>query len=102
MRLILAILLLAGAGWSSIGTAKADQRWCAISNEGASNCGFASMPECRAQVAGTGGNCMPEAPVGHLQPNTGNAGPAAKDQKLDALLDRVNKKNDKLQICRGC
>jgi hypothetical protein len=77
------------------------QRWCSISNEGYSNCSFASLPACRASISGTGGNCMPEAPVGHRQPGTAKKA-SAPDAQLDALLDRVNKKNDKLILCRGC
>jgi hypothetical protein len=52
-------------------------------------------------VAGTGGNCMPQAPVGHRQPGTAKK-TAPPDAQLDALLDRVNKKSDKLILCRGC
>jgi hypothetical protein len=100
MHFVIAILLLCCAAWLT-GPAGAEQRWCSISNEGAGNCSFASIGQCRETMSGTGGNCIPEAPVGHLQPRTA-AGPAPKDEKLDALLDRVNKKNDKLILCRGC
>jgi uncharacterized protein DUF3551 len=98
MRSALAIPLLI-AVTASIAPAAA-QRWCSISSEGYNNCSFASIADCRADVSGTGGNCFPEAPVGHRQP--GNAKPSPPDTKLDALLDRVNKKNDKLILCRGC
>jgi hypothetical protein len=99
MRALLAVLLLSAA--SFILPAKAQQQWCAISNEGGNNCSFASQADCRATMAGTGGNCMPQAPAGHRQPGTAKT-PAPPDTQLDALLDRVNKKNDKLILCRGC
>ena len=98
MRPFLAILLLSAAPF--ILPAKA-QQWCAISNEGANNCSFASLGDCRATVAGTGGNCMPQAPAGHRQSGTAKKA-APPDAQLDALLDRVNKKSDKLILCRGC
>jgi hypothetical protein len=100
MRGALAVLFLFGL---FIDPAPAQQRWCAINNEGASNCSFVSLGTCRDSVSGTGGNCMPEAPVGHLQPgpNVGKRA-AARDERLDALIDRLNKKSDALTICRGC
>jgi len=103
MRPVLAMLFIAFVS-CPIGPAGAAQQWCAITSEGAANCSFGSIDQCRAEVSGTGGNCIPEAPVGHLQPRGANArgGPAPRDEKLDALLEKVNRKNDKLQICRGC
>src|SRR3954469_5103685 len=79
----------------------AAQNWCAISNQGATNCGFTTIDQCRAEVSGNGGSCIPEAPVGHRQPAVANIRPVPKDD-LAALQDRVNKKNDKLILCRGC
>jgi uncharacterized protein DUF3551 len=98
MRPFLAVLLLSVP---FILPASAQQRWCAISNEGSSNCGFASLADCRATATGTGGNCMPQAPVGHRQSGSART-PAPPDTQLDALLERVNRKNDKLILCRGC
>jgi hypothetical protein len=99
MRPLLAVLMLSVTPF--VLPAQAQQQWCAISNEGANNCAFASLAECRATVAGTGGNCMPQAPAGHRQSGTAKA-PAPSDTQLDALLDRVNKRSDKLILCRGC
>src|SRR3954470_3702090 len=80
----------------------AAQNWCAISNQGSTNCGFATIDQCRTEVSGNGGSCMPEAPVGHRQPVVTNARPLPKDD-LDELQDRVNKQNNKLNLCRrGC
>jgi hypothetical protein len=79
----------------------AAQNWCAISNQGATNCGFATIDQCRSEVSGNGGSCIPEAPVGHRQPRAVTSGPVPKDD-LDALQDRINKKNNKLILCRGC
>jgi hypothetical protein len=101
MRPVLATLLFCSAAWL-VETAHAEPHWCANTSEGSSNCSYISMEQCRASVSGTGGSCIPEAPVGHLQPRAANAKPAARDEKLDALLERVNRKNDKLILCRGC
>jgi Protein of unknown function (DUF3551) len=79
----------------------AAQNWCAISNQGATNCGFATIDQCRSEVSGNGGSCIPEAPVGHRQPRAANGGPVPKDD-LDAVQERINKKNNKLILCRGC
>jgi hypothetical protein len=80
---------------------QAEPHWCAISNEGASNCSFASLAQCRASVSGVGGHCMPEAPIGHRQPGAAKTA-SAPDPQLDALLERVNRKSEKLILCRGC
>ena len=101
MRAAFAILLLTATA-SFIDAANAQQRWCAISNEGSSNCSFASMTDCRAQVSGSGGNCMPEAPVGHRQPTPSARAANLPKDNLDAMLERVNKKDSKIQLCRGC
>jgi hypothetical protein len=101
MRIALAALLLTAASFIAAAAPAEQQRWCSISNEGYNNCSFASLSDCRAVVTGTGGTCIPEAPVGHRQPGTAKT-PSAPDPQLDALLDRVNKKNDKLILCRGC
>jgi hypothetical protein len=90
MRATLTALILSAAGTIIVEDATA-QSWCAISNQGAANCG----------LSGNGGSCIPEAPVGHRQPRTANVGPVPKDN-LDALQDRVNKQNNKLNLCRGC
>ena len=100
MRAALTALILS-AGTVSVADNAVAQRCCAISNQGAANCGFPTIDQCRSEVAGNGGSCMPEAPVGHRQPAAANVRPPAKDN-LDLLQDRVNKKNDKLILCRGC
>ena len=67
MRPALAALIIVAAG-SFNKTAKADLHWCAISNQGAGNCSFTTIEQCRAEVSAMGGFCLPEAPVGHRQP----------------------------------
>ena len=62
MRLTFPVLVLITA--APVTEAVAQSKWCAISNEGYSNCSFSDLSNCRASVAGTGGNCMMEAPVG--------------------------------------
>jgi hypothetical protein len=100
MRIILGVLLLSATPLVAA-AAPPEQHWCAISNEGASNCSFASLAQCRVNVLGTGGNCIPEAPVGHRQPGTARTA-SAPDADLDALIDRVNKRTEKLILCKGC
>jgi hypothetical protein len=101
MRAALTALILSAAGTIVMLDNAAAQRWCAISNQGAANCGFTTIDQCRSEVAGNGGSCMPEAPVGHRQPGAANVRPLPKDN-LDLLQDRVNKQNNKLNLCRGC
>ena len=101
MRAAFTALILSAAGTIIVADNAIAQRWCAISNQGAANCRFPTMDQCRAEVSGNGGSCIPEAPVGHRQPRAANVGPVPKDN-LDALQDRVNKQNNKLNLCRGC
>jgi Protein of unknown function (DUF3551) len=101
MRAALTALILSAAGTVIVDDSAVAQSWCAISNQGATNCGFSTIDLCRAEVSGNGGSCIPEAPVGHRQPRAANVRPVPKDN-LDALQDRVNKRNDKLILCRGC
>lgn len=102
MRALFLLLLILAAGFS-LKPAQAAPRWCAITYEGASNCSFDTMDGCRAATAGTGGFCMPEAPVGHRQPtSSGAAAPLPKDD-LDRQIEEMNRKLDRsLEICRGC
>jgi hypothetical protein len=105
MRTALAVLILAIAGSFVADDKAAARSWCAISNQGATNCGFASIDKCREEVAGNGGSCIPEAPVGHRQPTWQGLGTGqieAVDPALDALQKRVNKKDDALILCKKC
>lgn len=101
MRAILALLLFFPAA-SLSKAASAGPHWCSITNEGYSDCSFVSQDQCRASVSGNGGSCRPEAPVGHRQPRAADARPIPRDTKLDTLLDQLNRKSDKLILCRGC
>ena len=78
MRSVLAAAIVVAIG-SFIEPAKADPRWCAISNQGAGNCSFTTIELCRAEVSGTGGFCMWEAPVGHRQPTRASIEAARKE-----------------------
>jgi hypothetical protein len=105
MRTALAVLILSIAESFVADDKAAALSWCAISNHGAANCGFASIDKCREEVAGNGGSCIPEAPVGHRQPtrrglSTGQV--EAVDPALEALQRRVNKRDNSLILCRGC
>jgi hypothetical protein len=101
MRAALTAFILSTAATIIVADNAVAQSWCAISNQGAANCGFPTIDQCRAEVSGNGGNCIPAAPVGHRQPVAANVRPLPKDN-LDLLQDRVNKKADKLNLCRGC
>src|SRR5438105_2559030 len=108
MRLALAALLVAAA-LPLAAPAKADQKWFAINNEGNRTGPFASMDACRTVTIGTGGHCMPEAPVGHLQPTTGSvttaaaADPARRQrEEFDAVVERASKRTQNMNFCRGC
>ena len=79
MRVILTVSVVVITAQFFIEAAKtADQRWCAISNQGAGNCVFSTIEQCREEVAGMGGYCMPLAPVGHRQPTTTSIDAARK------------------------
>jgi Protein of unknown function (DUF3551) len=95
--LAISVIILATAS----GTAA--QRWCAISYEGASNCAFETMDLCRAATSGTGGFCIPEAPVGHRQPTTSSVGKPPPQDQLGHDIEKMNRHLDRsLEICRGC
>jgi hypothetical protein len=76
--------------------------WCSVSNEGATNCSFESMDLCRANIAGVGGFCIPQAPIGHRQPRASDI-PDSPPTATDRAFEQRNRKLDKsLQLCRGC
>ena len=82
--------------------AEAQQRWCFISHEGDANCAFGSMDLCRQAAGGSGGFCMPEAPVGHRQPMPVAGARPARDAS-DHRLEQTNRRLDRqLKICRNC
>lgn len=65
MRMIVAALLLAGAAvTTNTSAARADSityPWCAqyaADEGGTSNCGFATLEQCRAALSGNGGFCI--------------------------------------------
>jgi hypothetical protein len=77
MRYVLAATIIIAVG-SLSENAKADLRWCEVLNQGVSNCSFTAIEECRSEVSGTGGFCMPAAPVGHRQPTRASVDAARK------------------------
>jgi hypothetical protein len=102
LRLAAAAVTFAIAG-SCIEPAKAEFRWCSISNEGASSCSFTTIEQCRAAILGTGGFCMPQAPVGHRQPRASDRPATIPKDESDRRLEQQNRKLDRdLQLCRGC
>src|SRR5436190_6250728 len=66
MPLPVAAFLLAIFG-THMADAKAEIRWCSISDEGASNCSFVSVALCLAAVSGSGGYCIREAQMNDSQ-----------------------------------
>jgi len=98
---LLPLLLLVGGSFAEAVKA---QTYCAVSNQGATNCAFTSVERCRDETRADGGFCIPQAPVGHRQPRVGDV-PNEKNltdpndplSKENALLDRKIK-----SICRGC
>lgn len=56
--IILATATLAAASLTSI-PAHADGPWCARDVLGGTNCGFYSYAQCRADIIGIGGSCVP-------------------------------------------
>jgi hypothetical protein len=99
MKAHFALLAFLGA---LIMPAEAQQRWCFVNNEGASNCAIASFEQCRQTSAGSGGFCIPEAPVGHRQPTPVAGRPMVQDAS-DQRSEQVNRRLDrKLNICRNC
>jgi hypothetical protein len=74
----LAAMIVVAVG-SFIGLAKADPRWCAVSNQGTGNCSFTTIEQCHAKVSGIGGFCLREAPVGHRQPTRASIEAARKE-----------------------
>lgn len=99
MRIAISVLLFSGL----LATTAQAQRWCSITMDGArGDCTFTSMQACRETVSGNGGSCIPAAPVGHAQPGFTGRHPSVQDDKLEAAIDRLNRKHDTQQICRGC
>ena len=83
---------------------KAQQMFCAVNNEGATNCAFTSVTACREEVKGNGGFCLPQAPIGHRQPRAADLPPeTAKEASEIRHERRQERKLDRsLQLCRGC
>jgi hypothetical protein len=80
------------------------QTFCAVNNQGATNCAFTSVERCRDEVKADGGFCIPQAPIGHRQPRAADL--PKETSKEAAELRRERQKEQKLdralQLCRGC
>src|SRR3954453_6065055 len=66
-------LLILGA---LITSAKAEIRWCSISDEGANNCSFVSVAQCLAAVSRAGGYCMTEAQMNDSEFRASDSSPS--------------------------
>jgi len=79
------------------------QTFCAVNNQGATNCAFTSIERCRNEVQADGGFCIPGAPVGHRQPRARDLPPGvAREEANPPQSARARKLDRDLQICRGC
>jgi Protein of unknown function (DUF3551) len=68
-----AVAMIGAASLLASADAMAQHRWCS-QGAGADNCGFVSYEQCRANIAGIGGKCMP---------NTGVAPPPVARPEID-------------------
>ncbi|HEY5965227.1 MAG TPA: hypothetical protein VIU42_14515 [Xanthobacteraceae bacterium] len=97
---LLALLFLLAA--SLIDAVRA-QTFCAVANDGSTNCSFTSAALCRDDVKGKGGFCIPQAPVGHRQPRAADLPRNVPPDPFDLRLQQENRKLDRdLRLCRGC
>ena len=82
MRKTVTVVVVAAASMLfTVGAASADPyKWCAIESGGGTNCGFATVEQCRATISGMGGSCEPKQVV---PPNLSPAARAAAP-KTDA------------------
>ena len=83
---------------------KAQQMFCAVNSQGATNCAFTSIDACRDEVRGDGGFCLPQAPIGHRQPRAADVtGSGSGNETVNPRQDQRNRKLDRsLNFCRGC
>jgi hypothetical protein len=93
--LLLAVLAMHAAD------AKAEIRWCSISDEGASNCSFASVAQCLAAVSGAGGYCIREAQISDSEPRAADSSTSEVKRPVKNQRQRRNLPID-IHICRGC
>jgi hypothetical protein len=102
MRIALLPLVVVFGG--SLAEAVKAQTFCAVNNQGSTNCAFTSIERCRDEVKADGGFCIPQAPAGHRQPRAADL-PAEtpKDVAADRRQQQRDRKLDRaLQLCRGC
>ncbi len=102
MRALLPVLLVFGGVLAE--EVKAQQMFCAVNSQGATNCSFTSIDACRDDVRGDGGFCIPQAPVGHRQPRAAEVtGSGGGNDTVNPAQDQRNRRLDRsLNFCRGC
>ena len=100
MPLPVAAFLLAIFGMHTA-DAKAEIRWCSISDEGASNCSFVSVAQCLAAVSGAGGYCMREAQMSDSEPRVADSSTSEAKRPVKNQKQHRNLPID-IHICRGC
>jgi hypothetical protein len=78
------------------------QTFCAVNNQGATNCSFTSVAACRDEIRADGGFCLPQAPIGHRQPRAADVA-GSGNEPINPRQDQRNNKLDRgLRFCRGC
>jgi len=100
MPLPVAVLLLAIFG-THLANAKAEIRWCSISDEGASNCSFVAVAQCLAAVSGSGGYCIREAQMNDSQRRAADSSTSEAKRSAKNKRQHGNLPID-IHICRGC
>ena len=100
MRIALLPVLMVVGGMIA-GEVKAQQMFCAVNSQGATNCAFRSIDACRDEVRGDGGFCLPQAPIGHRQPRPS---PETAKEAAELRTERAQERtfDRSLRICRGC
>jgi hypothetical protein len=102
MRIALLLLLVVFGG--SFAEAIKAQTYCAVTNQGATNCAFTSVERCRDEIRADGGFCIPQAPIGHRQPHAADLPAATSKGAAQIRQDRQSERklDRSLQLCRGC
>jgi hypothetical protein len=80
------------------------QTFCAVNNQGATNCSFTSIAACRDEIRGDGGFCLPQAPIGHRQPRAADLPPETPKEASEIRQERKQERklDRSLNFCRGC
>ena len=101
MPLTLAVAVLLAILGTHVVNAKAEIRWCSISDEGATNCSFDAVAQCLAAVSGAGGYCMREAQMSDSELRAADSSTREAKRPVKHKRQPSNLPTD-IHICRGC